>query len=165
MTNHTETVSMPGGGEPADQQGSSSNSRLGEPGGASIVRLLPQRRATIVPAVRKLLVEQPELSTGQVVALTGASPHTVRAYRSLGRKTKPTPYKKPPGRRPLVEGETASERFAEGKQTVWVERYVLTCLYPQAKRRGLTTAELIRQLLLNVVEDQLVDAVLDDGGA
>jgi len=48
-------------------------------------------------------------------------------------------------------------------RTVAVPRDVLAALGPAAARRGITINELARQLLEAIADDDIVDAVLDDG--
>jgi hypothetical protein len=48
---------------------------------------------------------------------------------------------------------------------VFMSSEVVAALTPEAARRKLTPKGLARELLTRIVEDNLIDAVLDDGGA
>lgn len=47
--------------------------------------------------------------------------------------------------------------------TVAVPRSIMATLKVRAKQRGISTSDLINRLLSEIVDSNLVDAVLDDG--
>lgn len=50
-----------------------------------------------------------------------------------------------------------------GKRRIIFDEDVIDDLEPYAKPRGLTASEVARRIVLRTLEDELVDAVLDDG--
>jgi hypothetical protein len=123
------------------------------------------RRTGAVAKICALLRENPNLPTAYLVDRIGCSPHTVRAYRSLLRSRGwPIIRHKPTGAPVLVLGETAREREKRDFQNVRIDRTVLAALRPHAAKRRMLPTALIRDLLHSIVDENLIDAVLDDGG-
>lgn len=85
------------------------------------------------------------LSIDAIVARTGCKRGTVLVYRSMAGVSKTY---KPQGIVP---------------QTIHLPLDTAFGLEPYAKARGLTIGNLVRKLMAACVEDNMVDAVLDDG--
>lgn len=65
----------------------------------------------------------------------------------------------------IASGRGTNKPYDGNARTVVIEASALDALEPAAVRRGLSVNALVRRLIYTIIDDDMVDAILDDGDA